>query len=306
MAEPAPLPRVCIGIATRARRRGLARLLESLEAQDYAGAYRVCVVDNDPARSAGWVERDSHSLEITYVHESQVGIPHARNAVVDALHAEDDALVFIDDDEVARPDWLRHLVSAWQHHRSDGVTGPVEPYFPERPPRWVKEGGFFARRELPTGTRVSEAYTHNLLLSRTLVDQLRPLFDARMALRGGSDAHLAGRLERAGATIVWCQEAVCVEWVPRSRTTAEWLVRRSFRQGANRAFIERDLGTLRVPGWWLALGAAKVGVGGLSMLRDGRTHHGRIRSLRSMAYGVGLIAGSARLRYDEYDSVHEV
>lgn len=36
-------------------------------------------------------------------------------------------------------------------------------------------------------------------------------------------------LARAGRTIVWCDEAVVIDWVPNSRLTHQWVPKRAFR-----------------------------------------------------------------------------
>ena len=50
--------------------------------------------------------------------------------------------------------------------------------------------------------------------------RLDALFDERMALSGGSDVELFRRFAAQGHSIVWADEAVVFEWVPRSRANA--------------------------------------------------------------------------------------
>lgn len=297
-------PSVAVTACTRQRPRGLARLLRGLANQDYAGHLRVVLVDNDPSESARPLSADfRHKLDIEYLTERRAGIPYARNTAIEALEA-DDLVAFVDDDETPRSNWLRELVDTQRRHRADAVTGPVEPVFEEPPPSWVERGHFFARRTLATGSQVDRVYTHNLLLTRETVERHRPLFDTRLAMRGGSDAHLAQRLHLSKCRMIWCQDAVCDEYVPRSRTTLGWLLSRGYRNGANRSFIDLDLrarSRLSLLGW----GTGTLLKGTLMLpLRSSRGRHGAIQSFRQIAYGTGLLAGSVGLGYDEYKHIH--
>lgn len=300
-------PAVCIAIITRERPEGLRRLLEGIASQDYAGPVRVVVVDNDASESA----RDACGTRwsfgaVDYRVEPRPGIPFARNTAVAALRDEA-VLVSIDDDEVPCRGWLRHLVNTQRHYDADAVAGPVVPRFATPPPEWAVRGGFFDRPRLLTGTPLTVVFTGNLLLTRAVVDALSPLFDERLALTGGSDAHLAKRMELAGFSMVWCDEAVCEETVPASRVTPEWVVRRGYRVGTTRAYIEHNLGSRRDRAAVVLRGAANVvrGSAGLPLYAL-RGRPGLIAGLRRFAIGAGLLAGSLGATYEEYTRIHEV
>ncbi|RZI88301.1 MAG: glycosyltransferase, partial [Microbacterium sp.] len=75
------------------------------------------VVDNDPDASA----RDLvEGLGVRYVHEPRPGIAAVRNrAIVEAGDAT--AVVFIDDDEVPEPGWLKELTEQYFSRGKYGV-----------------------------------------------------------------------------------------------------------------------------------------------------------------------------------------
>ncbi|MEO0812699.1 MAG: glycosyltransferase family 2 protein [Myxococcota bacterium] len=300
-------PALCVAVITRERPDGLERLLNALELQDFDGTFRVVVVDNDPAASARKVCGKPRNFALEYKVEPKPGIPFARNTATASLQDSDDALVTVDDDEVPVPTWLRHLVKTRDRYNADVVAGPVIPSFSGRVPDWAIRGGFFERPRMPTGTVREAVFTGNLLLSRSVVRALEPLFDERMALTGGSDAHLAKRMSLAGFKMVWCDEAVCEETVPESRVSVEWLLKRSFRVGATRAYIEHDLGMGRDRAWVAVRGVTNLLRGSVLLPAYAlRGTPGVLHGLRRLAIGAGLLSGSFGVMYDEYSRVHKV
>lgn len=302
---PPPL-RVCVGILTYRRPDQLATLLpqalEQLrEAEQVLGASgEVLVVDNDPDASARPVCAGVDGVR--YVHEPTSGIAAARHR---ALHeageaGEADLLQFIDDDEEPAEGWLVGMVRAWWEHGSPAaVAGSVLPRFARDPSSWIRAGGFFDRRQLPTGTEVDVAPAGNLLLD---VRQLRSLgvqFDPSLGLRGGEDSLLTAQLTRAGGRIVFCRDAAIHDLVPAERSTRAWVLERSWHRGNTDSFLalhESQPGPSRwlLRGRLLAGGTARLVLGraratlGLA-LRDER-HDARGRRLEHK--GRGMVRGA--------------
>src|SRR5262245_44132399 len=304
--------RVDVAIATYRRPKGLARLLgglERLRCPEGAPDLRVVVIDNDPEGSARAVcEAAEGWLELPLLHrvEKRRGIPQARNAAIGAALERADFLAFIDDDEVPSPLWLAELLRVQAATGADAVAGPCEPVFEDPVPRWVERGGFFERPRHATGARLREAFTHNVLVRTRALAGLDALFDERMALSGGSDVELFRRFAARGHSIVWADEALVFEWVPRSRSNARWILQRAFRVGAQSAFVDRHCGgrplaaarLLAHGGWCLAKGTALLPVGAL------RGRAGAVRALRLAAFGAGRLGGLAGLQREEYRAVH--
>lgn len=94
-------------IITRNRAESLKDTLESLARQSRP-ADEVIVVNNastDNTREVALSYQDK--LNIKYVLESKISIPHSRNAGVSA--ASGDIVVSLDDDCVADVDWLKYI-----------------------------------------------------------------------------------------------------------------------------------------------------------------------------------------------------
>ncbi|MFF1817281.1 glycosyltransferase family 2 protein [Kribbella sp. NPDC058245] len=296
------------------RRPGLLRgLLTSLQAQelpegsDYA--VRIVVVDNDADGTAAQVVAafDGDRYPIESVVEPEPGIPFARERSVE-LCWNDDALIFVDDDEVAPSHWLATLLDAWERSGADVVTGPVKGNLPEGAPPWNHYSDVHdSTGRHPTGLEMRKAYTNNTLVSRRVYHTVTPGFHPAFRYTGSSDLHFFLRVHRAGFRIVWCEEAVIAEEVPPARTTLSWLVRRAFRSGSGDT-ISRLLIRPGAVSYVLVLAYASarvvsaIGYALAGLLLGRKTH--LLKAVRRFFSGVGSLAGIVGINHDEYRERH--
>ena len=170
------------------------------------------------------------------MQEAEPNISRARNKAVASAVGE--YLVFIDDDEVPEPWWLANLYETCRKFSADGVLGPVLPRYEGTPPEWLVKSGLCVRRSFTTGTRLhSPRYlrTGNILLRRKLFEGLETPFDPDLGRSGGEDADLLARMEGAGRSFVWCNEARVYETVPVERQTLNYHLRRALIRGVTEA-----------------------------------------------------------------------
>ena len=136
---------VAICAATLRRPKGLAALLKSLRAQEVPEGVqiRTVIVDNDPAGSARTLVEEAAAdwphEDLRYRIEERRGIPFARTCGVRTARQFEWA-AFIDDDEVAEPGWIRHMLEAARTYNADVVTGAVLPSYDVAPPDWIRRG----------------------------------------------------------------------------------------------------------------------------------------------------------------------
>jgi hypothetical protein len=272
---------------------------------------RVLVVDNDPAGSARTVVEEVQagldaSVEVRYVNETTPGISAARNRALDEA-ADEDLLVYIDDDERPSPRWLSLLVEAYRQHGAAAVVGPVVSRFEVEPDSWIVAGRFFDRRRLPTGTRLEVAATNNLLLDLRQVRALDLRFDPEFGTAGGEDTMFTKQLRRRGGEMVWCDEAVVVDVVPASRLTRRWVLLRALSSGNSWSLTSVELasGLVARIGTRLALSARGLVrmAGGVTRLLAGavrRSQAQHARGLRTLARGTGMLIGAWGISYEEY------
>lgn len=295
---------IAIAVITYRRPELLERLLHSLQTQQIAPEWsvRIAVVDNDPGRSAEEVVRRSTGpLEVDYVVEPEPGIPFARTRSIQVT-AHDDAVIFVDDDEVAPPGWLRRLVSFWIETGADVVTGPVLGLLPADAPAWARHSDVYTSvGRHRTGTRLAKAYTNNTLVSRSVLDEVTPAFHPAFRYTGSSDLHFFLRVAKAGFTILWNDESIVEETVFIERVTISWMVRRAFRAGAGDTISRRLINP--GPGSFatcLAFGLGRMANGLLLLVAGIVQPAARIKELRRLVSGVGSLAGLLGINHAEY------
>jgi glycosyltransferase involved in cell wall biosynthesis len=273
---------VSVCVCTDRRPRSLQRLLDALvwlRADRVAGSLEVVVLDRDPdasAREACAETAPRLPWTLRYVHEPR----GERAAAVAAARADADWIAFLDDDEEPTPRWLDELLRVQADYAADVVAGPVVPRFEARVPAWVLGGRLFELPRHRTGTRLPHADTGNVLV--------------RAALLRDS----AGPAAVAAREIVWADEALAYEWVPPSRVTLGWLLRRAFRWGNSRAVCERHLEPgLGVRAVRLARAAGRIARGTLLLAASAvRGRDAAVQALRGICFAAGSLAGVAGFR----------
>ncbi len=304
------MDRVDLCVITCQRPRSLRRLLGALQELRVPDdcSVRVVVVDNDADESARSVCREAATWlcwPLHYTTEKRRGIPHARNKALATALPHADFVAFLDDDETPDPLWLTHLWRAQHTHEAAAVTGPALPAFETPPPRWIPESRLFDGPRHETGTRVSVAYTNNVLVATRALEAMPALFDERLALTGSSDSEFFTRFARAGHAIVWCDEARTQEWIPASRARLGWLLRRALRTGSTQTVVEaRDAGrtaALRIVahGLWCIARGVSAALAHLPL-----DHGAAARGAALAAAGVGRLAGLTGWAYPEYRRIH--
>jgi succinoglycan biosynthesis protein ExoM len=307
--SPIPGQRVAIAIITCRRPEQLQALLDSLAAQRLSdpAAYdvRIVVVDNDSAESSAEIVKAAapEPYPIEWAVEKEPGIPFARERSVQ-LAWDDDALIFVDDDEIAPPGWLDTLLTAWRETGADVVTGPVKGLLPPDAPEWAKHSDVYdSTGKHRTGDLLDKAYTNNTLVAQHVYHAVTPGFHPAFRYTGSSDLHFFLQVHRAGFRIVWCEEAVIHEEVPLSRTSVRWLVRRAFRSGSGDTISRRLIRPGPVSFLYAALlAAARVGSAGAYLLGGIVLARKRylLKGLRRFFSGAGSFAGLVGVNYDEY------
>ncbi len=228
------MERCSICIATYKRPSLLSELLLSLEKQLLPPHVEIetLVVDNDKDGSAYSVCEQfskSKTLGLTYYRQPRKNISLTRNVAV--AHATGTYLFFIDDDEVATPEWVPMMLRAIQTYDADGVLGVVLPEFHPAAPKWMKKAYVFNRPIEPTGKPQTKMSTSNCMVKASLLKSVPGPFDARYGLTGGEDTYLFSTLSRAGAKFVSSREALVTEYIPPERTTLAWMLKRTLRSG---------------------------------------------------------------------------
>jgi succinoglycan biosynthesis protein ExoM len=302
MSEKTPHIDICI--ASYKRPQLLAKLLASLAAQNLPAdvTLGVIVVDNDPAGTARPAVENALAagLSIRYFMQPEKNIALTRNMGV--ANSNGEYIAFIDDDECAGPDWLKHLYETLHKYEADVVFGPVTGEVPPNAPAWLTEGRFYERERYKTGTVPPIRGTGNVLLrAQSMPDQGAP-FNPKYGLSGGEDTDFFRRLLQNGRKFIWCDEAEVMETVVPNRLTANWLIRRAFRGG--RTFAEIYVvpkGALNKVPWFIyrAMLATIALIGG--MITWPLRKAWGVRCFQKVASNLGQLSSLFSYRYEEYE-----
>ncbi|MCA9517287.1 MAG: glycosyltransferase [Myxococcales bacterium] len=301
--------RVVVAVPTRGRPRMLAALLASLDRlalEDGGPSVEIVVVDNDPAASAAPVcaryRGGGGRFPLTRLEEARPGVVHVRNTAAAWAFARADRVAWVDDDEEVTPGWLSALLAVERRFGADAVAGPVVARFEAPRSPWAGEGLLDSPRHR-TGAQIRTARAGNLLLTRRGAERAgAPLFDPGLALSGGEDHELLARVLAGGGVVVWADEALVVETVPRSRQTLGWILGRFAHYGTVNAGLALTARPGALTRGGIAAEAVLVAAAGAARTLRGlpRGRAAVVRGLRQVAYGVGLVRGLAGARSASY------
>jgi GT2 family glycosyltransferase len=235
---------------TEERWDDLQAALTSLRTQTTPPGEVVVVVDHNDAL----LDRVRHAAPdvVAVANAERQGLSGARNTGVAAARGA--LLAFLDDDAVAEPDWLEHVVAAYRDPAVIAVGGPAEPAWDAGRPRafpvefdWVVGCTY---RGLPTRTGpVRNPVGANMSFRRDV-------FDAVGGFRHG--------MGRVGTRPVGCEETeFCIRArsrfpaglvlfeptarvrhrVTRSRARWSYFRSRCYAEGLSKALVTRVAGT---------------------------------------------------------------
>ncbi|WP_304172182.1 glycosyltransferase family 2 protein [Phenylobacterium aquaticum] len=302
-------PDVSIVVATYNRPALLANTLRSCLAQTnrLGLSLELVVIDNHPSLNGEPVVAElaaTAPFPMRYVAEGTRNMSTLRNRGFS--EATGRFVAFIDDDEVADPDWLDELVSAARDRDAEIAVGPRLAIFEAgHPPAYDPQGAQFARdlhlpdHALVDLTAASGKPRYGLGTGNSLFDMERcfPNGEAPMRLAfgdaGGEDAELFVRLHREGRRIVWAAKAQVTEIVPVHRTEVAYRLIRTRRETQHYVSIYIDGARHKRLAWAIltAKGILQLAAGAViatALFEFGSTT--RARGRLTMAHGLGKLS----------------
>lgn len=308
--------RVLVTICTRNRPVLLDQCLASVCASEPAegATFEIAVIENNDRLTCEEIaarHEAASAIKIHCVLEPELGLPFARNRC--GTHAAEngfDWLLYIDDDEVARPDWFRTMMTAMREFDADVFYGRVVAVYPEGTPAYLRERDINKR---PRATRVYKAEGHNTLVRTAIFagdgDNMR--FDTSMRFTGGSDTDFFSRVAAKGRVILWIGEAVVEELIPATRMTLAWQLNRTFRVAINLSVLKaKQEGKAAAAFFSLVKGTGRL-LGGLALLLPGmlaalageKGKRWGFKALKQIASGLGSYAYLFGVRPQPYRKV---
>lgn len=204
----------------------------------------VVVVDNNSTDDTSVIAQDFEKRfqHFKYIFEAQQGLSYARNSGVSASSAG--WIAFLDDDAVARPDWVEKILETIQKADFDLFGGVYTAWHVLRDrPRWFSpewETNASVAREYsvlkddyPSGGNC--AYRHTLLLEAGG-------FPVGLGMKGdntayGEETALIDRLRKNGAVVGFVPEMIIDHCVIDRKYSLTWRLKRSFAVGRDSVAI---------------------------------------------------------------------
>jgi Glycosyl transferase family 2 len=242
-----PTVSVIIPTYTKARWDWLRECVASVQAQTVPALEIIVVVDHNPELLEE-IAREFHGVTAV-PNIGQRGVSGARNSGVKASKGE--VAAFLDDDSIARSDWLAILLShivkpdvVGVGCYSDGLwdaDAPCPAWFPLEF-SWTIGVSYFGLPKEPTAVR--NVWTSAMLVKRSefeLVDGFREDFGkiGNRSLPEDTDLCLRIASMHENAIWIWDPAKVMQHRVPAGRATFRYLMSRCFLQGWGKAAMAR-------------------------------------------------------------------
>jgi glucosyl-dolichyl phosphate glucuronosyltransferase len=221
--------------------------LTSVRKQSLEPRRVVLAVDNNPALAEHLAQ---HFDWVTVVPNlAGRGAGATRNAGVAAVDTEFTA--FLDDDEIADPDWLGQLVRPFEDPGVVGTGGKYAPFWENGKPAWFPDdfawvvGG--AYEGMPTTTSVVRNVWSGNMAVRTAVFRsvggFRADFGKRDTVSEPEDTDLCIRMAAGGGRWMYVPSAVILHDVPQDRATSRFFLARCYSEGRGKAAMRDRLGS---------------------------------------------------------------
>jgi GT2 family glycosyltransferase len=174
------------------------------------------------------------------------GLSDARNTGVSV--ATGDIVGFLDDDAVAGPRWVEHVLAAYEDDDVLGVGGAVVPAWPGQPPAWFPDEFLWVVGCSYTGLPQERAEIRNpiganMSFRRSVLDAIGG-FDAGLG-RLGKDAagceetelSIRARAAHPGGRVLYEPNALCRHTVSLDRVDRGYFRRRCQAEGRSKALV---------------------------------------------------------------------
>ena len=246
------VPKVSIIICTYNRAGLLSKTLQSLVPLENLDLAEIIVVDNRSTDHTETVVKDFidkyvDDIDARYIPEPVQGLSAARNTGILASKAQ--LIAFLDDDAIPCKTWISTIVSTFaERPEVMAMGGKIAPIFESKRPEWLIKPFELPYTIVDLGNKVREypGRLHpcgaNMAMRKIVFDlSLFPLELGRKgdSLLSGEEAWLFGEIQKKGHTILYHPVMAVDHFVPASRLTESWIMKRYYSQGISNA-MKRD------------------------------------------------------------------
>jgi glycosyltransferase involved in cell wall biosynthesis len=243
---------VVICVHSEERYDDFCAAVESALGQTHEAVEVVAVVDGNDAVCAR-VREEFGDREAVRIHcnETNQGLSYSRTRGVEQASGE--VIAFLDDDAVAREDWVEQLCRGYEEGAL-AVGGRMVPEWVDGEPDHLPEEfswlvGVSYEPRLEDWTEVRNTMGSNISFRREVFEELGG-FDEQVGLAGdenlqAEETEFCIRMRQAfDRGVLYNPEAVVAHKIFAYRTEVPWLLRRAFWQGYSKRAVE-TLGSAR-------------------------------------------------------------
>lgn len=244
---------VVICAHTEERWSALVAAVASVRQQLHPAHEIILVIDHNPGlleQARSWF---SDVTDVTVIANGQLqGLSGARNTGV--ANSSGDVVAFLDDDAVAAPDWLAHLIKGYAAANVWAVGGSIKPDWHTRRPGWFPEEFDWvvgcAYLGMPTvATEVRNLIGCNMSIRRGILEQVGGFhsgigrFGADTSGCEETELFIRMRQQLPAATILYWPDAQVFHAVPSARSTWRYFRARCAGEGYSKALISQLVGS---------------------------------------------------------------
>jgi glycosyltransferase involved in cell wall biosynthesis len=252
---------VIICAYTEDRWSDLVAAVESVQQQTLPPREIIVVVDFNP----GLLKRaQEHLLDVIIVENRRTrGLSGARNSGIAV--AKGNIIAFLDDDAIAEPNWLEHLVEYYADPRIAGVGGKIEPLWRGARPSWFPDEFDWIQSCTYCGLFMNAGAAHNggpvrnmiganmsmrkdVLMSVTGFNEAVGKGATGLLLKdvGGDDAEVSMHVAQQYPEAQFYYAPTALVWhsVPVQRASLSYFLRRSYIEGLSKAKLVSMYGAL--------------------------------------------------------------
>jgi len=254
MLEYGLVPKVSIIICTYNRAGLLNKTLQSLVTLDHLNLAEIIVVDNrstDHTETVvkDFIDRYVDDIDTRYIMEPIQGLSAARNTGILASKAQ--LIAFLDDDAIPCQTWISTIVSTFaERPEVMAMGGKISPIFESKRPEWLIKPFELPFTIVDLGHRIREYPKRlhpcgaNMAMRKIVFDlSLFPLELGRKgdSLLSGEEAWLFEKMQKEGHSILYHPQMAVDHFVPASRLTEAWIMKRYYSQGISNAMKREGL-----------------------------------------------------------------